>query len=57
MTDQNAAHGMDMGGFHRKHDEVVANSGMEFADVPRLVVAQGLTVRLVGNFASNWERS
>jgi len=47
--------GMDMGRFDKRHDAVAANSGMEFADVPRLVVANGLVIRLVGDFQSVWE--
>lgn len=47
--------GMDMDRFHGAHDSVSANSGMEFADVPRLLVMNGMTVRLVGDFQSVWE--
>ena len=47
--------GMNMDRFNERHTEVSANSGMEFGDVPRLVVSNGAIVRLVGDFSSIWE--
>lgn len=47
--------GMNMDRFHRKYDEVAANSGLEFADVPRVTVSNGTIVRLIGDFECIWE--
>lgn len=46
---------MDMDRFEQRQEAVAANSGVEFGDIPKLVVSQGLVVRLIGNFASAWE--
>lgn len=47
--------GMNMGRFHERHDAISSNSGMEFGDIPKLVVNNGMLVRLIGDFASAWE--
>lgn len=47
--------GMNMDRFHGRHDAVSTNSGMEFSDIPKLVVSNGQLVRLIGDFASAWE--
>ena len=46
---------MNMDRFGEKHDQASANSGLEFGDIERLVVANGAMVRLVGDFATVWE--
>lgn len=46
---------MDMNRFCGRYESVSANSGMEFADIPKLVVSNGTIVRLIGDFASVWE--
>jgi ribosomal protein S27E len=46
---------MDMGRFKERHEAVQANSGAEYADIPRIVVTNGAIVRIVGDFASVWE--
>lgn len=46
---------MDMDRFEQRQEAVAANSGVEFGDIPKLVVSQGLVVRLIGNFSSAWE--
>lgn len=47
--------GMNMDRFHGRHDAVSSNSGMEFGDIPKLIVSNGLLIRLIGDFASVYE--
>jgi len=47
--------GMNMDRFEKRQESVSANSGMDFADIPKLVVQAGAMVRLVGDFESVWE--
>ncbi|MAE81350.1 MAG: hypothetical protein CMB80_01350 [Flammeovirgaceae bacterium] len=47
--------GMNMDRFAATHDRLAATSGTEFSNIPKLVVANGLIVRLLGDFQSNWE--
>jgi len=46
---------MDMDRFEQRQEAIAANSGLEFGDIPKLVVTQGVVVRLIGNFTSAWE--
>lgn len=46
---------MDMNRFYEKQNQIASNSGLEFADVERVVVSNGVIIRIVGNFASTWE--
>lgn len=47
--------GMNMDRFNTAHQQVSANSGIEFGDIPKLVVVNGLSIRLVGDFSTTWE--
>ena len=47
--------GMNMERFAQRQEAANANSGMDFSDIPKVVVAQGQMVRLVGDFESVWE--
>lgn len=47
--------GMNMDRFAERHSSVSANSGGDFGDIERIVVQNGLIIRLVGDFASVWE--
>jgi ribosomal protein S27E len=47
--------GMNMDRFAERHSSISANSGGDFGDIERVVVQNGLLVRLVGDFASVWE--
>tara|TARA_Y100001972_G_scaffold127532_1_gene184627 strand:+ start:504 stop:1439 length:936 start_codon:yes stop_codon:yes gene_type:complete len=47
--------GMNMSRFAERHSSISANSGAEFGEINRVVVQNGLLVRLVGDFASVWE--
>ena len=47
--------GMDMGRMKRQHQQVKENSGQDFGDIPKLIVAHGLAIRLIGDYDSVWE--
>jgi len=47
--------GMDMGALGSAVKRAQQQGGLQFADVERAVVEDGLVVRLVGNMASAWE--
>jgi len=47
--------GMNMSRFAERHSSVSANSGAEFGEINRIVVQNGLLIRLIGDFASVWE--
>lgn len=46
---------MDMNRFNQRQEAVAANAGFEFGDLPKVVVAQGAIIRLVGDFDNVWE--
>lgn len=39
----------------KTHQRIASTQGAEFSDIPKCVVANGLPVRLVGDFSSAWE--
>lgn len=47
-------HGMDMSAFGAL-TERLSNQSTQFADIPKLVWANGATIRIVGNFKSTWQ--
>lgn len=47
--------GMDMGAFDNAYKRSLENSGANFGDVEKLVIRDGLIVRLVGTMGSAWE--
>jgi len=47
--------GMDMDRFDDAHQRSLENTGIQFGDVERLVIRQGLVVRLIGGMELAWE--
>lgn len=47
--------GMDMNRLRQQHERVEANSGQDFGDIPKLVVTNGMSIRLIGDYESSWE--